>query len=53
MTSLICGVLKYDTNLLTKQKRLGHREQTVVAKCVGRWEGRTGSLGLVDASYYI
>ena len=40
-------------NLSTKQKQThGHREQTCVCQGVGR-AGWTGSLGLVDANYYI
>ena len=41
-------------NLSTKQKPTHrHREQT--CGCQGKWEGEgwTGSLGLVDANYYI
>ena len=42
-------------NLSTKQKRTrGHREQTCgCQRGEGEGEGCTGSLGLVDANYYI
>ena len=46
--------LQYDTNeLIVKQKQTHrHREQTCGCQgCVG--EGWIGSLGLVDANYYI
>ena len=41
-------------NLSTKQKQTHrHREQTVVIKRQRGGRGWTGSLGLVDAKYYI
>ena len=42
-------------NLSTKQKQAHrHREQTAGCQVVGwGWEGWIGSLGLVDAKYYI
>ena len=41
-------------NPSTKQKQTHrHGEQTLVAKGEGEGVGRTGSLGLVDANYYI
>ena len=54
MTSM-CN-LKYDTNEhITKQKQThSHREYTCDCQGRGGWgEGRTGSLGLADANYYI
>ena len=41
-------------NLSTEKKQTHrHGEQTMVAKQEGEGVGWTGSLGLVDASYYI
>ena len=41
-------------NLFTKQKKTHrHREQTCGHHGVGVSEGKIGSLGLVDANYYI
>ena len=47
--------LKYGTNgPIYKTETDRHREQTCGCQLVGRGgEGWTGSLGLVDASYYI
>ena len=46
---------KTQMNLSTKQKQThGHREQTCGCQRVaGEGEGWNGSLGLVDANYYI
>ena len=37
-------------NLSTKRNRLTDIENRLV---VAKWEGRTGSVGLVDVNYYI
>ena len=47
--------LKYDMNLSMKEEQTHrHREQTCGCQEGGRvGEGRTGSLALADANYYI
>ena len=57
MILVICRILKkmIQMNLPTKQKQTHrHREQTCVCQGGGgAEEGWAGSLGLVDANYYI
>ena len=56
MISLICGIENMtQMNLSTKQKQTHrHKEQTCGCQGGGQVaEGRTGSLGLADANYYI
>ena len=56
MTSLICGIYNMtQMNLSTKQKQT-HRHRDQACGCQeggGEGEGWTGSLGLVDANYYV
>ena len=40
-------------NISKKQKQTHRENRLVVAKGEGVGEGRTGSLGLADANYYI
>ena len=56
MRSLICGIYNMaQMNLSTKHKQTDvYREQTCGCQGgEGEGEGKTGSLGLVDADYYI
>ena len=45
--------LKYDTKEPTYKTKTDSDIETRLVAAKGEWEGRSGSLGLADASYHI